>query len=233
MPLCVAIIAQARRAGLSGWLLFGLLLFGISGPIDMSAVRAQEPRLVFDIPAQALETALEAYGGISGRDVVYHSNLAIGRRSHAVVGQLPPDTALAILLEGTGLSARYETSGSYVLQATPPAADPALPPHLAQYYARIQTALRAALCIDNQVRPGSYRVAVRLWIDAAGSVVRHERLGSAGEPSLDDGLDRKLRNLRIGASPPASLAQPTTIVILPQADGTTMGCDGRETRMAR
>jgi hypothetical protein len=136
-------------------------------------------------------------------------------------------------LEGTGLSARYETSGSYVLQATPLAADPPLPLHVARYYARVQTALRTALCADNHVRPGNYRVAVRLWINAAGGVLRHERLGSAGEPSLDEELDRKLHNLRIGAPPPASLAQPTTIVILPQADGTTMGCDGRETRTAR
>lgn len=228
MPLRVPIIAQARRAGL-----FGLLLCGLGGLVHTSTALAQEPRLAFNVPAQALETALEAYGGISGRDVLYHSNLAIGRRSNAVVGHLPPDTALAILLEGTGLSARYETSGSYVLQATPSAADPPLPPHVGQYYARIQTALRTALCIDNQVRPGTYRVAVRLWIDSAGSVLRHERLSSAGEPSLDDGLDRMLRNLRIGAPPPTSLAQPTTIVILPQADGTTVGCDVRETRTGR
>jgi hypothetical protein len=228
LPLRVPIIAQARRAGL-----FGLLLFGLGALIHTSTALAQEPHLVFNIPAQALETALEAYGGISGRDVLYHSNLAIGRRSNAVLGRLPPDTALTILLEGTGLSARYETSGSYVLQATPSAADPPLPPHVGQYYARIQAALRTALCIDNQVRPGTYRVAVRLWIDSAGSVLRHERLSSAGEPSLNDGIDRKLRNLHIGASPPTSLAQPLTIVILPQADGTTVGCDVHETRTAR
>jgi hypothetical protein len=228
LPLRVPINAQVRRAGV-----FGLLLFGLGGLIETSKAPAQEPRLAFNIPAQAIETALEAYGGISGRDVLYRSNLAVGRRSNAVVGRLPPDTALTILLEGTGLSARYETSGSYVLQATPPAADPPLPAHVGQYYARIQAALRTALCIDNQVRPGAYRVAMRLWIDSAGSVVRHERLGSAGEPGLDDGIDRKLRNLHIGASPPTGLAQPLTIVILPQADGASVGCDGHETRAAR
>ena len=226
--LGVPIIARARRAGL-----FGLLLFGLGPYIHNSTVFAQEPRFVFNIPAQALETALEAYGGISGRDVLYHSTLAIGRRSNAVRGLLPPDTALTILLEGTGLSPRYETGGSYVLQATPPVADPPLPLHVGMYYARIQTALRTALCIDNQVRPGTYRVAVRLWIDSAGSVLRHERLSSAGESSLDDGIDRRLDNLRVGAPPPAGLVQPTTIVILPQADGTAVGCDAHETRAAR
>lgn len=228
MLLRVPIIGQARRAGL-----FGVLLFGLGAHIHTSTALAEEARLVFDIPAQALETALEAYGGVSGRDVLYHSNLAIGRRSNAVHGRLSPDTALAILLEGTGLSARYETGGSYVLQATPPTADPPLPPPVDLYYARIQTALRTALCIGNQVRPGTYRVALRLWIDSSGSVFRHERLSSAGEPSLDNGIDQKLSSLRIGAPPPSSLAQPITIVILPQADGTTMGCDAHETRAAR
>jgi hypothetical protein len=228
LPLRVLIIAQARRGGL-----FGLLLLGLGGLIHTSTALAQEPPLVFNIPAQALETALEAYGGVSGRDVLYHSNLAIGRRSNGVLGRLPPDTALAILLEGTGLSARYETGGSYVLQATPSAADPPLPPQVGQYYARIQTALRTALCVDNQVRPGTYRVAVRLWIDTEGSVLRHERLSSAGEPGLNDGIDRKLRHLRIGAPPPTGLAQPLTIVILPQADGAAVGCDVHETRAAR
>ena len=172
---------------------------------------------MFNIPAQALETALEAYGGVSGRDVLYHSNLAIGRRSNGVLGRLPPDTALAILLEGTGLSARYETGGSYVLQATPSAADPPLPPQVGQYYARIQTALRTALCVDKQMRPCTYRVAVRLWIDSEGSVLRYERLSSAGGLGLQP-RDRicKLRHLRIGAPPPTGLAQPLTIVILPQ-----------------
>ena len=109
LPLRVLILAQARRGRL-----FGLLLLGLGAVFHTSTAPAQESRFVFNIPAQALDTALEAYGGVSGRDVLYHSNLAIGRRSNAVLGQLPPDTALAILLEGTGLSARYESSGSYV-----------------------------------------------------------------------------------------------------------------------
>jgi secretin/TonB-like protein/TonB-like protein len=228
LPLRVPMIARARRGGL-----FGLLLFGLGADIHMSTAVAQETRLVFNIPAQALETALEAYGGISGRDVLYHSNLAAGRRSNAVLGRFSPDAALTILLEGTGLSVRYETSGSYILQPTQAAADPPLPPNVGQYYARIQTALRTALCDDNGVRPGAYRVAVRLWIDPEGSVLRYERLSSAGGPDLNDGIDRKLRNLRVGAPPPTGLAQPTTIVILPQADGVTVGCDAHETRVAR
>lgn len=199
-----------------------------------STAGAQEPRFVFNIPAQALESALEAYGAISGRDVLYHSDLAIGRRSSAVAGRLPAATALAILLEGTGLAARDETGGSFLLQAIPSVVEPPLPLPVGLFYARIQTALRMALCIDQQVRPGAYRVAVRLWIDPAGIVLRHERLGSAGDAVLNDGIDRKLSHLRIGASPPASLAQPVTIVILPQAaDGASVGCDASETRTAR
>ncbi len=228
LPLQVPVSAQARRAGL-----FGLLLFGIGGLFSTSAARAQEVRLEFDIPAQALETALEAYGGISGRDVLYHSKLAIGRRSNAVRGRLPADAALAILLEGTGLSARDESSGSYILQPIPASPEPSLPPHIGQYYARVQTALRAALCADEHVRPGTYRVAARFWIDAEGGVLRYERLSGAGEPALNEGVDRKLRRLRIGAPPPTGLAQPLTIVIVPAADGAAAGCDAHAARGAR
>lgn len=216
MPLRALIVARARGVGLWGMLLVNLCF--------CSAVSAQEQRFVFDISAQPLETALGSYGDVTGRDVVYNSTLAVGRQSTAVRGSLLPDAALMILLEGTGLAARYETSGSYVLLAAPRAAPPISSQAVNQFYGRLQTALRTALCTDKEVRPGAYRIAAQFWIGSSGDVMRYDRLSSTGDQSLDDSLDRSLRNFKIGAQPPAGLPQPITIVIAPHPLGMTSAC---------
>ncbi len=186
---------------------------------------AQETRFEFNIPAQPLAAALETYGKVSQRDVLFNSNLKIGRRSTGVQGYLSADTALMIMLEGTGLSARYQTSGSFVLLPAPDAPEAGLPLAVGRYYGKLQATLRTTLCSDGKARPGSYRVAIRLWVGSTGDVIRYERLSSTGTSGLDEGVDQSLRNLRIGASPPIGLEQPITIVIVPQARGLTMGCD--------
>lgn len=193
-----------------------------------STVCAQGQRFSFNIPAQPLAVALESYGSITGRDVLYSSMLAVGRRSTAVQGLLPADAALMIMLEGTGLAARYETSGSFVLLAAPPTENLIPSPAIGQFYGRLQEALRTALCADRKARPGTYRIAAQFWIGSAGEASRYERLSSAGAQSLDDSLDRDLRNLRVGAPPPAGLPQPVTIVIAPEAPGATTACGVRQ-----
>jgi hypothetical protein len=81
------------------------------------------------------------------------------------------------------------------------------------------------LCASSDARPGRYRIGVQLWIDAEGAVSHYERLGSTGSLERDNSVDRSLRHLRIGAAPPAALAQPVSIVVRPQAPGVTMGCE--------
>lgn len=219
---------HARWAGRCWAFLFS---FGLS--VVAQAAIAQEPRFAFEIPAQPLATALEQYSNFTGRDALYKSNLMLSRRSTAVRGLFPSDEALTILLEGTGLVARYATPNSFVLLPAPVLATVTPKPVVAQYYGRIQTSLRRVLCADTDARPGHYRTAVRLWIDPSGNVTKHERLNSAGTPDLDAGIDRTLRRLQIGAAPPAELVQPITIAIVPQAPGVTMGCNDRESERAR
>jgi TonB family protein len=200
------------------------LTFGIGLTVLARSVVAQELRLEFDIPAQPLPTALERYANITGRDVLYNSNLTIGRRSRGVKGHLSSDSALTTLLEETGLSARHLTQDSFVLLPTPPALDAATSPAVGQYYGQIQASLRTALCSDDETRPGNYRIAIRFWVDPIGNVARYERVGSVGAPGLDERFDRTVRRLRFGVPPPPGLAQPVTIVVVPQAPGVTMGC---------
>ncbi|WEZ82402.1 TonB-dependent receptor [Rhizobium sp. 32-5/1] len=63
----------------------------------------------FDIPAQSLAGALNAFGRQSGLQVTLAAETSRGVRSSAVSGSLPPAQALSRLLSGTGIS--YEISG--------------------------------------------------------------------------------------------------------------------------
>jgi hypothetical protein len=200
------------------------LLFAFGFIRLMQAAFAQDPRLDFNIPAQPLTAALERYGDVTGRNVLYNSDLVTGRRSTAVQGHFSPDAALTKLLGGTELSAAQVTPTSFTLLSAP-AQTAALPQSaVMDYYARIQMSLHDALCDGGSAQPGNYRIVMRLWIDSAGSVVRYERLSSTGASSVDSGIDHALQHLKIGARPPAELAQPVSVIVIPRGPGVTMSC---------
>jgi hypothetical protein len=185
--------------------------------------------MAFDIPSQSLSEALETYGDITGWEVLYNSNFAVGRRSGAVKGRFTPPGALQVLLAGTGLMARYTDANSFVLvPATRPAINSgraASPPPRWYYYGRIQDSLRTALCRNDAAQPGHYRIAAQFWIGPTGDVAHYQRLGSTGQSETDSRIDRTLSNLRIGAPPPAGFAEPVTILVVPQAPNVSLSCD--------
>lgn len=187
-------------------------------------------RISLDIPSQPLTTALERYGDATGREILYNSNLAIGLRSAAVKGSMASDEALRLLLDGTGLFARYINSTSFILEPAPAAASSTAaaatpPPQFRYYYGRIQASVREVLCRNQDARPGGYRIAARFWIGSTGRVSRYERLSSTGRDGVDQGVDRVLQGLSFGEAPPSGFAQPVTVVVVPQASGVTLGCD--------
>ena len=63
-----------------------------------------EPVTRYDIAAQDLASALEAFAAASGREVVAQSDVLTGKRSGAVRGALTPEAAVARLLSGSGLT---------------------------------------------------------------------------------------------------------------------------------
>jgi iron complex outermembrane recepter protein len=68
--------------------------------------------LVTDIPARPLAEALAAFATQTGLQLVYVSDIARHRTSHAAAAGLSADEALAHLLEGTGLRFEYLTPHS-------------------------------------------------------------------------------------------------------------------------
>ncbi|UFX47590.1 energy transducer TonB [Bradyrhizobium sp. 41S5] len=208
------------------------LMFGVCLVLAPPKVSAQEAQIDFDITAQPLAAALEQYGAVAGRNILYNSNLTAGLHSSAVRGPLTADAALARLLAGSGLSARVLGETSFALYPAPATAQAALPVPVNHYYARLQTVLRTALCAEADARPGRYRIALQFWIDPAGNVERFARLGSAGSAAVDAGIDHALRRMQVDAPPPPGLAQPVTLVVVPQGSRTTMACNGSPARRA-
>jgi TonB family protein len=177
--------------------------------------------ITFDLPAQPLASALETYGAVSGRQVVYEGALAQGRLSTEVKGAFTPEVALRMLLAGTGLSPRYMAADGFVLVPDPksrrqgPLVNTAPQAIVTQYYGRIQAGLRQTFCAGRRARAGGYRVAMGLWIDSSGAVTRSALLDSTGDADLDVALDQAVRDANVGEPPPAGFAQPVVMVITP------------------
>ncbi|MEW6436326.1 MAG: STN domain-containing protein [Pseudomonadota bacterium] len=186
----------------------------------------------FNIPAQSLTSALETYSILTRREILYDAKLVINRRSTAVVGVYTPQTALRMMLEGSGLAPGDMANNALMLeQVLAPLprqleSNTAPPATVVQYYGRIQSRLKAAFCRDRGIQPGAYHVAVSFWIGADGLVSEVELLGSTGEAARDLMIDHTLRTLVIG-SPPPGFAQPVTLVVSQWSSGMTRDCQSK------
>lgn len=181
----------------------------------------------FDIPAQPLDEALHAFGQQSGMAVLVDRELTARQRSMPLSGAFSARDGLRRLLEGTGLMARYSGAEAFTVQrvALPAAApNPRAPGGggAAGNYARtLQRAVEQALCASALARPGHYRAAVQVWIDARGVLAQSRLLASTGDHRRDSALVESLRALRLERPPPSALAQPVTLLLLPD---TRMDC---------
>lgn len=194
-------------------------------PLAAVAQTAPAPAVIdYDIPAEDLARALNAYAAASGLQVLYESALAAGRRSAAVKGRMTPEAALAQLLAGSGLVGRRTDTDAITLFAERrEAATPAAPPPDPRFLGALQGAVLGALCGAEETRPGAYRAALQLWITPAGAIARAALLSSTGDVRRDAALQRLLPGTVVGA-PPQGLGQPVTLVIGPRAGGARPEC---------
>ncbi len=88
-----------------------------------SAQPASAGTRAFDIPAQPLATAVNAFGRQSGLQVTADTNVTTGVQTQAVVGAYPPAEALSRLLAGTGVTWRMEGDTIVVLTKAPQSSD--------------------------------------------------------------------------------------------------------------
>ena len=195
-----------------------------------SEIKENEARsgtATFDIEAQPLASALEAYSVIAKRQVIYNGSLAIGRRSTAVHGTHDVQHALVLLLQDSGLMPRYMAEDAFVLVPVPQAARPVSPtpgPLAARYYGLIQTRFLKTLCSDEGVMRWIDRLAASFWIDAGGRVARATLLDSTGDTNRDTAVEQLLQRISIGAPPPPGFAQPVTLVLSPRSSAFQQEC---------
>ena len=202
----------------------------LAGPTEHAAAEL----LDFDIPAQALATALHRYASMTGRPALFSSAMVAGRMSNAVRGRYTREAALDHLLERTGLVAQQGPHGAdevFVLKRVA-ADDNAVPPPDGQgvdwdYGTRVQARVWKALCADARTTPGDYRVLLRFEVDASGQLRRARLLTSTGGARRDAAVLDVLRKIRMQWPPPPEMAQPVTMVLLPSEAAPVGGtrCD--------
>ncbi|CRM44923.1 Ferric-pseudobactin 358 receptor precursor [Pseudomonas sp. 22 E 5] len=206
----------------------GLLLLLIGGRL----AQAEAPLLLLNLPAQDLEPALQAYSRATGMAVLVDRELTRGRRAIGVRGRFTAQEALAMLLTGSGLMARYARGDAFTLQlpevSQPPPAHGVAARNAARinnsYATALQQAIETSLCRSPLTRPGSFRALVQVWVNREG-LIEHSRLvSSTGDEQRDEALVRSLGTARVERPAPSSLRQPVTLLLMPDTTGTRMEC---------
>lgn len=195
--------------------------------------------IAFDIPPQSLLTALRSYSEVTGQAVLVDNTLTAGRNSAGVHGSFDKIEALQQLLAGTGLIASYSSDQAFTLKQAKPdeSAGKTMreqPESLAfggieavieHYAGRIQAPIEQALCQLRDGRPGTYRLALQIWIASSGDVERTKLLSTTDNRRRDDDIRRTLDSLSL-EPPPPGMPQPITLLLLPtRPTGAAMCAD--------
>lgn len=181
----------------------------------------------YEIPAQALDVALEAYMRTAGVQVLFETELTKGRRSTSLQGYFVPDVALKSLLSETGLVVRRTGIDAFVI-TQPPDMNIKNPMRKARpdgrFLAALQTSVVEALCRTSLTRPGGYKIAIELWVAQNGTIWRSALIGSTNDAERDRLMLSVLRGASVRIAPPTDFPQPFVLAIGPQWPRDTGDC---------
>lgn len=204
------------RAGLAGLAL--LSIASVAHAQDQASRR-------FDVAAQPLDQALAAFSVSTGLQMLYDSSLAAGRRSSPLSGVMEPREALALMLAGTGLAARFTSAGAVVIYAgstsavtlnpitataAPVVGRPGPNAEARAYAEAVQRQTIEALRQDADLSDGAYALSVRMWVAQDGAARRVDMLSGSGEAQRDADFLALASTLRF-PPPPPDLPQPMRI----------------------
>jgi hypothetical protein len=178
--------------------------------------------IAFDIPAEPLDRALDAFGAASGLQIFYENSLTTGRHSTAVKGVFEPSAALRLLLWGTGLTGRVIAANTISVARPRDPAEGRVERAYLSYYGVLQAGVTRALCGSAETRPGTYHIALQYWLDPAGRIERLKLIGSSGSTGRDAAVLRLLQGLAL--PPPGDMPQPVTMAIEPTSPAEAAGC---------
>lgn len=208
--------------------------FAVLAAMGQTALMAQDAdrketlptSMFFDIAAQPLTAALDAYSAAAEMQVIYDGTLASGRSSRAVLGHMSPEAALTRLLDGTGLVVRYAAPHVFTLVEKPAVRDATAPKFedYMPYLAAIQRSIESAFCGAQLTAPGAYRVKFSFRIDWSGRVVRSELLASSDDGARDRAIVGLLSTLTIDRPPPPDMPQPVVMTVAPRSPAESGDC---------
>ena len=221
-------------------LVIGILVAGNIQTVAMAdsleSARTRAP-IDFDIAAQPLVSALDAYSAATGLQVVYDATLAEGRRAQAVRGSMAADVALQLLLEDTGLGgglllglahpgvgAVYAATNAFTIVPAPAPRQAASMRGFMPYLAAVQGRVEEAFCRSSLTAPGGYRIKFRFWIGHGGEVLQPQLLGSTDDRARDQAIAALLRSVVIGRPPPPDMPQPVMMAVSPRPPAETGDC---------
>ena len=207
-----------------------------NSPADDSARAQVHGTIAFDIPPQSLLTALRTYSELTGQAVLVDNALAAGRHSPGIHGNYDKTEALQKLLAGTGLVASYSSDQAFTLKLAEPGASVdrtmrETPESLGveesqavieHYAGKIQKPIEAALCQSDETRPGTYRLAMQIWIAASGRIEKTKLLSPVSS-QRDYAVRHALNRLAL-EPPPSGIPQPITLLLLPERAGDASAC---------
>jgi hypothetical protein len=209
------------------------------GLADPDGPEGQTAAQTFDIPAQPLASALDAYSVITGKEVFYDGAAERGRRSTTIKGYFTPVAALNTLLLGTSLLALPSGSNGYTLVISPEPGSLGAAAHLAadrryaRYFAVIQTGIREVLCRRAEIIPGRGRLVFSLWIASSGVVRGVALRGTMGDPKRDALFSAVLQSTTLDEPPPSMMPQPVTMVLYPEKQTELRVCPAAAARRRR
>ncbi|RUL75244.1 secretin and TonB N-terminal domain-containing protein [Dyella choica] len=192
--------------------------------------------IAFDMPPQSLLTALRTYSELTGQAVLVDNALAAGRHSPGIHGSYGKTEALQKLLAGTGLVASFSSDQAFTLKlsevdvavdgtARKGAQSLGMEENQAvieHYAGKIQRPIEVALCQSEETRPGTYRLALQIWIAASGRIEKARLLSPVGS-QRDDEVRKALNALEL-EPPPSGMPQPITLLLLPGRADRAWAC---------
>ncbi|WP_411881791.1 energy transducer TonB [Polaromonas sp. YR568] len=192
---------------------------------DAAKTRAGQ-RMQFDIPAQPLQAALEAFGAVSGLSGFYGAEFTENRLSNAVSGLYTPDAALRLLIEHTGLDVHYTAVDAFILEpsaswaaATPATRDTGLD-------GLLQARVREAFCREPLLAAGDARIAISFRLGRQGRVEAPLLLDTTGDAGRDAAVLAALGSVDLGRVP-EDAGSSFVMLILPQRAGAARECAPR------
>jgi hypothetical protein len=182
----------------------------------------------FDIDAQPLAGALRAYSETTGIAVLFDDAVVAGKGSPGLHGDADPRDALRILLVGSGLTAHFTSMNAFTVNAIPataPEGDGTAPS--AQAVAEndaveLQRAIEKVLCVRADTRPGTFRLAMQVWVDGTGHIADAVALAPSGDDERDSHVVAAVRTAQVASR--LAAGSPFTVLLAPSS---RPACGGR------